>query len=113
MATKLHILVTAGPTREKIDEVRDWGNIFSGQTGLDLAVAFLELGDVTLLTSNAQHVEEYDGYYGKAGMVGAELFRTHGELEALLAERMMGEGPEGRVDVVAMTAAVSDYSPEG
>ena len=32
--TPRHLLVTAGPTREKIDQVRDWGNIFTGQTGL-------------------------------------------------------------------------------
>src|ERR1039458_7901742 len=113
MATKPHILITAGPTREKIDEVRDWGNIYTGQTGLDLALAFLELGDVTLLTSNPDHAGAYDGYYGKAGMLGVEMFRTHLDLEALLAERMTADSPEARVDVVAMTAAVSDYTPAG
>ena len=106
----LHLLVTAGPTREKIDEVRDWGNIFTGQTGLDLALAFLDLGSVTLLTSNEQHAREFDGYSGKAGMLGIENFRTHADLKALLAERMTGGD---RVDVVAMTAAVSDYQPAG
>jgi phosphopantothenoylcysteine synthetase/decarboxylase len=110
MGTKLHILVTAGPTREKIDEVRDWGNIFSGQTGLDLALAFLDIGDVTLLTSNLQHAKNYDGYYGRAGMLGVETFRTYADLRELLAERMTAGDP---VDVAAMTAAVSDYSPEG
>jgi phosphopantothenate---cysteine ligase (CTP) len=109
----LHILVTAGSTREKIDEVRDWGNIFTGQTGLDLALAFLEMGAVTLLTSNEEHAAAYDGYYGKAGMLGVETFRRHGELEELLAERMTASGPEGRIHVVAMTAAVADYQPAG
>ena len=52
MSRKPHCLVTAGPTREKIDEVRDWGNIFTGATGLEVALALLDLGDVTLLTSN-------------------------------------------------------------
>jgi phosphopantothenoylcysteine synthetase/decarboxylase len=110
MSTKLHIVVTAGPTREKIDEVRDWGNIFSGQTGLDLALAFLGIGDVTLLTSNLEHAKNYDGYYGKAGMLGVETFRTYEELRGLLAERMTGRDA---VDIAAMTAAVSDYSPAG
>ena len=27
-------LVTAGNTREMIDRVRDWGNVFTGNTGL-------------------------------------------------------------------------------
>jgi phosphopantothenate---cysteine ligase (CTP) len=103
----LHLLVTAGPTREKIDEVRDWGNIFTGKTGLDVALAFLELGNVTLLTSNQEHAREFDGYSGKAGMLGAEVFGTHAELKELLAERMSGGG----ADVVAMTAAVADYRP--
>jgi phosphopantothenoylcysteine synthetase/decarboxylase len=106
----VHVLVTAGPTREKIDAVRDWGNIFSGQTGLDLALAFLELGHVTLLTSNMEHARQYDGYAAGRGMIGVETFRTHEELEELLAERMTGGD---RVDVVAMTAAVADYAPAG
>src|SRR5579884_881414 len=110
MASTPHILVTAGPTREKIDKVRDWGNIFTGKTGLDLALAFLDLGAVTLLTSNLAHAEEYDGYYGKAGMLGVETFSTHTELQALLEERLTSGD---RVDVAAMSAAVADYKPAG
>jgi phosphopantothenate---cysteine ligase (CTP) len=106
----LHVLVTAGPTREMIDAVRDWGNIFTGQTGLDLALAFLELGHVTLLTSNAEHARQYDGYSAGHGMMGVETFRSHEDLRELLAERMTGDN---RVDVAAMTAAVADYAPAG
>ena len=105
MVNKRHILVTAGATRQKIDEVRDWGNIFTGQTGLDLALAFLEMGDVTLLTSNQQHAEMYKGRSG----LKIETFRSHEDLRELLAEQMTA----AVVDVVAMTAAVSDYRPEG
>jgi phosphopantothenoylcysteine synthetase/decarboxylase len=43
-------------------------------------------------------------------MLGAETFRTYNELHGLLAERMTAGDA---VDVVAMTAAVSDYSPAG
>jgi len=106
----LHVLVTAGPTREKIDAVRDWGNIFTGQTGLDLALAFLQLGPVTLLTSNPGHARAYDGYSAGRGMLGTEVFHTHAELKDLLAERMTSGD---RVDVVAMTAAVADYRTSG
>ena len=107
---RLHVLVTAGPTREMIDAVRDWGNIFSGQTGLDLALAFLELGNVTLLTSNLDHARQFDGYAAGRGMIGVETFRSHEDLRRLLAERMTGGG---RVDVAVMTAAVADYAPAG
>src|SRR3954468_13547037 len=106
----LHFLVTAGPTRERIDDVRDWGNIFTGKTGLDVAVALVALGNVTLLTSNAGHVRDFDGYSGRGGMIGAELFATHAELRGLLAERMTSGD---HVDGVAMTAAVADYVPRG
>ena len=109
MPTKLHFLVTAGSTRQKIDDVRDWGNIFTGQTGLDLALAFLKLGNVTLLTSNTQHAQQYDGHKNMT----VETFRSHEDLRALLMKRMMVLREEDRVDVVAMTAAVSDYNPEG
>lgn len=105
-----HFLVTAGNTREKIDRVRDWGNIFTGQTGLDIALAMLELGDVTLLTSNQVHAAQYDGYTGRGGgTLGIETFHEISELEALLAERLAAS----RVDAVFMSAAVSDYRPAG
>ena len=32
-------LVTAGNTREMIDRVRDWGNVFTGNTGYGIARA--------------------------------------------------------------------------
>lgn len=112
MERKLHFLVTAGNTRERIDEVRDWGNIFTGKTGLDAAMALLDLGDVTLLTSNQIHAKEFDGYYGRKGMLGIETFHTHSELRDLLEERLTGRDA-GPVDAVLMSAAVSDYRPVG
>ena len=110
MAIKPHFLVTAGSTHEKIDDVRQWSNIFTGKTGLDVALALLDLGDVTLLTSNRQHAVEFDGFYGKGGMLGIETFGSHAELRDLLQERMTSGD---RVDAVAMSAAVADYQPAG
>lgn len=109
MNPRLRLLVTAGNTHEPIDRVREWTNVFSGQTGLDIATALLDLGDVTLLTSNREHAEKFDGYYGKQGMLGIETFRSHADLEQMLAEQM----EMGGIDAVAMTAAVSDYTPSG
>jgi len=49
--TGKRILITAGPTREKIDAVRFISNYSSGKMGYALAEAALELGaDVTLIT---------------------------------------------------------------
>ena len=109
MGNRHRFLVTAGNTHEPIDRVREWSNVFTGKTGLDVALALLDLGDVTLLTSNGRHAEEYDGYYGKAGMLGIEMFRTHEDLRQLLEDQM----GMGGIDAVAMSAAVSDYTPAG
>jgi len=103
-----HFLVTAGTTREPIDEVRVWSNVFTGKTGLDIALALLDIGAVTLLTSNQRHFEMYDGYSGKGGMLGVEVFSRHADLKQLLGERMTFP-----TDGVFMTAAVSDYTPDG
>lgn len=104
-----HFLVTAGNTREKIDAVRDWGNIFTVKTGLEIALALLDLGNVTLLTSNLDHAKEFDGYSGSSGMLGIETFHEHAQLQSLLAERLAAS----HVDATLMTAAVSDYKPAG
>jgi phosphopantothenate---cysteine ligase (CTP) len=108
MKTPPQFLVTAGNTREAIDEVRDWGNIFTGQTGRDIAVALAALGDVLLLTSNAQHVRELRDFQGGGGRIITRPFRCHADLLAEL-EQAMQQPP----DAVLMTAAVADYAPVG
>src|SRR4051812_11644422 len=100
MTTNRRFLVTAGSTREMIDRVRDWGNIFTGNTGLRIATVLKELGDVELFTSNRDHL---------AQIGNGATFGTHAQLKSLLEERMSKNHP----DVVFMTAAVSDYSPAG
>ena len=39
----MRVLITAGNTRERIDDVRDWGNIFSGNTGFGIAKALAQV----------------------------------------------------------------------
>ncbi|HEY0009948.1 MAG TPA: phosphopantothenoylcysteine decarboxylase [Tepidisphaeraceae bacterium] len=97
-------LVTAGNTREKIDAVRDWGNIFTGNTGFSIARALLPLGEVHLLTSNAAHREEA----AALGMT-ADGFTSHAELDDALSAIV----PSGDFDAIFMTAAVADYAPAG
>jgi phosphopantothenoylcysteine synthetase/decarboxylase len=97
-------LVTAGNTRERIDSVRDWGNIFTGNTGRRIAEALAAAGGVHLLTSNAAHARELAGH----PCVTVELFTDHADLRRRLGGHMSGGGT---YDAVFMTAAVSDYTP--
>jgi phosphopantothenate---cysteine ligase (CTP) len=101
----MRFLVTAGNTREKIDQVRDWGNIFTGNTGLRLAWALAELGKVDLLTSNRAHVAELSS--AQAPKIKAAAFASHAELRGALTALMSRE----HYDAVFMTAAVADYRP--
>lgn len=96
----MKLLITAGPTREPIDDVRFISNRSSGRMGLALADAAVEaghevallLGPVMMLASAA---DRYDVY----------RFETCAELEALLVEQF----PEH--DALVMAAAVADYRP--
>jgi phosphopantothenoylcysteine synthetase/decarboxylase len=100
----MRALVTAGNTREAIDQVRDWGNRFTGNTGYSIAWALKSAGvDVTLLTSTASHREAAVG----AG-IRAIGFGSHADLKQELDEVMREP-----FDAVFMTAAVADYSPAG
>jgi phosphopantothenoylcysteine synthetase/decarboxylase len=102
----MRCLVTAGNTREKIDRVRDWGNIFTGRTGLGIARALTTIGAVDLLTSNQQHLDELEK---EGGAIEAHGFSSHGMLMGELAGLMSSV----KYDAVFMTAAVADYKPNG
>ena len=105
----MRFLVTAGNTREKIDDVRDWGNIFTGNTGYSIARALAEWGDVDLLTSNRQHLAETESSQTTLHPMHGHAFVSHADLKALLASRMAAR----RYDAIFMIAAVSDYAPAG
>ena len=106
MADRPCFLVTAGNTREMIDRVRDWGNVFTGNTGYTIARALTDVGDVHLLTSNRSHL---DAVRRDGGPLRASGFVSHAELAHELATRTS----ERRYDGVFMTAAVADYAPSG
>jgi phosphopantothenoylcysteine decarboxylase/phosphopantothenate--cysteine ligase len=95
----LRVLVTAGPTRERLDPIRYVSNRSSGRMGYALAEAARDRGaKVTLLS-------------GPTGLTHPEgmrfvSFETASELESLLA----AEFPD--CDVLAMAAAVADFIPE-
>jgi phosphopantothenate---cysteine ligase (CTP) len=98
-------LVTAGNTREMIDRVRDWGNIFTGNTGFSIATALARIGGVDLVTSNSQHL---GAAKDNASMQGFG-YRSHQDLILTLEDRMRST----QYDAVFMTAAVADYKPAG
>ncbi len=104
----MRFLVTAGNTREKIDQVRHWGNVFTGGTGLRIAKALAEVGEVDLLTSNRTHLAELTASPNSSRVKGS-AFTSHAELRGALAALMARE----RYDAVFMTAAVADYRPAG
>src|SRR3954469_18330760 len=100
----MRFLVTAGNTRERIDRVRDWGNIFTGNTGYAIAKALATDGDVDLLTSNLQHVHS-----AAAEGLRASAFTSHAELKGALSAMLARQA----YDAIFMTAAVADYRPAG
>jgi phosphopantothenate---cysteine ligase (CTP) len=102
----MRFLVTAGSTREMIDQVRAWGNIFTGNTGYAIARELSKSGTVDLLTSNTNHLQEIGN---NAGSIHAKGFTTHPELKTLLANCIKTQ----QYHAMFMTAAVADYHPAG
>lgn len=96
----MRILITAGPTREPIDDVRFISNRSSGQMGFALARAAAEAGhEATLLLGPVLLPPSVQD--------DAEIirFNTTAELEALLAEHFP------KCDLLIQAAAVADYRP--
>ena len=54
----LKILITAGPTQEKIDPIRYLSNNSSGKQGYALAEEFLKLGAYVTLISGPTHINK-------------------------------------------------------
>ena len=94
----LRLLVTAGPTRERIDPIRFVSNRSSGKMGYALAEAARDRGArVTLLSGPSDRTPPTE--------MRVLSFETADELHALL----LSEFPE--CDGLAMAAAVADFIP--
>ncbi len=93
----LKVLVTTGPTRERIDAVRVITNRSSGRMGAALAAAADALGAEVMLLAGP-------GVAVRAG-VATERFESAADLERLLAARAAG------MDIVLHAAAVADFRP--
>src|SRR5215471_16629890 len=93
------VLITAGPTREKIDPVRYLTNRSSGRMGCALAEAALRRGARVLLVSGPTSI---------APPGAAEVVRVESTDE--MRDAVLNLLP--RASVVIKTAAVADYRPE-
>ncbi len=103
----LRFLITAGNTRERIDAVRDWGNIFTGNTGFDIALALADYGTVDLLTSNRNHLAAISAGLDTKHPIQASGFASHAELRGALDAMLNRQ----KYHAIFMTAAVADYRP--
>lgn len=94
----MHILITAGGTREYIDPVRFISNASSGKMGYALAGAALKAGHkVTLITApTAQRPPD-----------AAKIFRVETAAQMFEAVKKCFN----RCDCLIMAAAVADYTP--
>jgi phosphopantothenoylcysteine decarboxylase/phosphopantothenate--cysteine ligase len=92
------VLLTAGPTRERIDPVRFISNRSSGKMGFALAAAAREAGAEVVLVSGPVNLATPPGVRRVNVESAADM------LEAVLAN------VEG-VDIFIATAAVADYRP--
>ena len=92
------LLITAGPTREPIDEVRYISNRSSGQLGIALAEAAADVGHEVTLLLGPVLVPSTLG-----DRVAVRRFTTTAELEALLREAFPTH------DDLIMAAAVADF----
>lgn len=123
------ILVTAGPTPVKVDDVRILTNIFTGTTGYKIAVLAAEKGADVMLLLGPHHIESSDmladeSYLeitkkmmeiitskakidSSAGRFKIERYAYFEQLEAL-AEKHIASCT---FDTVIHSAAVADYAP--
>lgn len=95
----LRVLVTAGPTRERVDPVRFVSNRSSGRMGYSLAEAARDRGARVTLLSGPSGLPRPEG-------LRFVSFESSADLENLLRAEFQ------ECDVLAMAAAVADFIPE-
>ncbi|GLV61905.1 phosphopantothenoylcysteine decarboxylase [Bacillus mycoides] len=93
------ILITAGPTREKIDPVRFMTNFSSGKMGYAIAEVAASLGADVILVSGPTALNQ------PLHVTTIQVESAQDMLEAVLQNYQ-------NVDVVIKTAAVADYRPK-
>lgn len=93
------LLITAGPTYEKIDAVRFIGNYSSGKMGYAIAQAFANAGaEVTLIS-------------GPTNQTTTNPNITRIDVESAKEMLCQAEAHFPKADIAIMCAAVADYAP--
>ena len=93
------VMITAGPTREKIDPVRFISNFSTGKMGYMLAKTFADRGAQVSLVSGPVNVE--------LKHPGVEVLRVESASE--MCESALREYADA--DIAVLCAAVADYAP--
>ena len=94
----VHVLITAGPTREPLDPLRYLTNRSSGKMGYALAHAFAGAGHSVLLISGPTELDVPGG-------VDFIPVETAAEMHSAVAQSL------GVIDIAVFAAAVADYTP--
>lgn len=100
----LKALITAGATREPIDDVRFITNFSRGSFGATIARALVKAGVETTLLGSRDLLRQTDWLCPQLKLVE---YRSFSDLKQQLYRLIETEPP----DLLFMTAAVSDYSP--
>jgi phosphopantothenoylcysteine decarboxylase/phosphopantothenate--cysteine ligase len=109
--TARKVVVTAGPTRERIDPVRYLSNDSSGLMGFEIARAAAEMGDKVILIAGPVHQET------PAGVTRIDVESARDMLTAVkrafLGADSRAKGCFGKrgADALYMAAAVGDWRP--
>lgn len=93
------ILITAGPTYEKIDPVRYIGNYSSGKMGFALAEACAQRGAIVTLVTGPVAISTYNKSIERINVESAE------EMHKMVISRFAD------VDGAILCAAVADFTP--
>ncbi len=100
----MRVLITSGPTREPIDDVRFVSNVSTGRLGVSVAQAFCHAGHEVLFLHGASSLVP-----AASEKVCAFEFGSAASLLELL-ERLVTD-PARAPDVMIHAAAVADYAP--
>lgn len=93
------VLITAGPTYERIDDVRFIGNFSSGKMGFALAKTASQLGALVTLISGPVNLQTPAG----------SIKRINVESSQEMHDEVMKEADSQ--DIIIMSAAVADFTP--
>lgn len=100
----MKIFITSGNTWVRIDPVRVVTNIFTGETGLNIANYFCEKKIEVILAGSNPYLFQLKG----KPQIKFKLFQYFEDLDLIIKNTILDEKP----DVIIHAAAVSDYRPK-